>query len=266
MNPLATTSLEDVQGQSDIRGVHIDEVGICDVRYPIEVAGRRGVQSTVATVHATVALAADTRGTHMSRFVESLAERNGPLDAQSCASLANDLCHRLTASEATVGFRFDYFIEREAPVSGLPGLVDLEATLEATAADTTTVRIGVRVPVTSLCPCSREISDYGAHNQRGRVEITVVCRPGQCVAFEELVDLADAAASAPIYSLLKRVDERSVTMSAYEKPAFVEDIARDVALALNVDGRVAEYTVRVINQESIHNHNAVATVRGRAAA
>lgn len=266
MNPLAATSLEDVQGQTDRRGVAIDEVGICDLRYPIEVVGPRGVQGTVATVHATVALPDHARGTHMSRFVESLAERLGPLDAPSCASLAEHLCERLTSPEATVGFRFAYFIEREAPVSGLPGLVDLEAILEATAGNTTTVRVGVRVPVTSLCPCSREISDYGAHNQRGYVEIDVVCRPGEFISFEDLIDLADGAASAPIFSLLKRVDERAVTMTAYENPAFVEDIARDVVVALKTDQRVSEYTVRVINQESIHNHNAVATIRGRAAA
>ena len=266
MNTLAATALEDVQGQVEVRGIAIDEVGICDLRYPIQVTGRRSVQSTVATVHATVALPADARGTHMSRFVESLAERVGPLDAESCASMAEDLCERLTSSEATVGFRFAYFIEREAPVSGLPGLVDLEATLEATAAEMTTLRVGVRVPVTSLCPCSREISDYGAHNQRGHVEITVLCRPGESVSFEDLVDVADAAASAPIFSLLKRVDERSVTMTAYENPAFVEDIARDVVVALKSDPRIAEYMVRVINQESIHNHNATATIRGRAAA
>jgi GTP cyclohydrolase I len=265
MNPVATTSLEDVQGQVDARGVAIDEVGISDLRHPVQVAGRGGVQSTVATVHATVALPAHARGTHMSRFVEALAEL-GPLDATSCSALAEDLRQRLTSTEATVGFEFAYFIEREAPVSGLPGLVDLEATLEATAADTTTLRTSVRVPVTSLCPCSREISDYGAHNQRGHVEITVVCRPGETITFEELVDLADAASSAPIFSLLKRVDERSVTMTAYENPAFVEDIARDVVVALQTDARIAEYVVRVINQESIHNHNAIATIRGRVTA
>jgi GTP cyclohydrolase I len=265
VNPPAATSLEDVQGQADTRGVAIDEVGICDLRYPVQVVGPRGVQSTVATVHATVALPADARGTHMSRFVESLAEQSGPLDPQSCASLARDLCVRLESPKATVGFEFAYFIEREAPVSGLPGLVDLEAVLEATAGDTTTVRLGVRVPVTSLCPCSREISDYGAHNQRGHVEIDVVCRAGEFMSFEELVDVADSAASAPIFSLLKRVDERAVTMTAYENPAFVEDIARDVVVALKADRRVSEYTVRVINQESIHNHNAVATIRGRSA-
>lgn len=266
MNPLAATELEDVQAQTDNRGVPIDEVGICDLRYPIQVNGRAGVQSTVATVHATVALPSEARGTHMSRFVESLAERAGPLDARSCATLAEELCERLASVESTVGFRFTYFLQREAPVSGLPGLVDIEATLVATAGDTTRVRVGVRVPVTSLCPCSRDISDYGAHNQRGHVEITVVCRPGESVAFEDLIDLADASASAPIYSLLKRVDERSVTMSAYENPAFVEDIARDVVVALRMDPRIAEYSVSVINQESIHNHNAIATIRGRAAA
>ena len=145
-------------------------------------------------------------------------------------------------------------------------MVDVEARLSAVAAESTEVRVGVRVPVTSLCPCSREISDYGAHNQRGHVEIDVACQVGEQVWFEDLIDVADAAASAPIYSLLKRVDERHVTMTAYENPAFVEDIARDVVVALRQDPRVRDYVVRVTNQESIHNHNAVATIRGKSAA
>jgi GTP cyclohydrolase I len=202
----------------------------------------------------------------MSRFVQALAEYDTVLDQRACAALAEQLRDRLNSARATLTLEFPYFIERTAPVSALPGMVDVEATIGAVAAESTEVRVGVRVPVTSLCPCSREISDYGAHNQRGYVEIDVVCEAAEQVWFEDLIDVAESAASAPIYSLLKRVDERHVTMTAYENPAFVEDIARDVVVALRQDARVREYVVRVTNQESIHNHNAIATIRGKSAA
>jgi GTP cyclohydrolase I len=267
MNPLAAVPLEDVQGQFDTREVPIDEVGVSDLRYPVRVAGPGGaVQASVATVSATVDLAADVRGTHMSRFIEALGEHLTVVDQRTCAALAEHLRDRLHSSRATLDVEFPYFIERAAPVSGLPGMVDVEAHLRVVAADSTNVRVGVRVPVTSLCPCSREISDYGAHNQRGYVEIDVACQTGEQIWFEDLIDVAEAAASAPIYSLLKRVDERHVTMTAYENPAFVEDIARDVVVALRHDPRIREYVVRITNQESIHNHNAVATIRGKTAA
>ncbi len=267
MNPLAAVPLEDVQGQFDTRAVAIDEVGISELRYPVRIAGRGGVvQPTVATVSTTVDLAADVRGTHMSRFVQALREHLTVVDQRTCAALAEHLRDRLNSSRATVTLEFPYFIERTAPVSALRGIVDVEARLTAVAAESTEVRVSVRVPVTSLCPCSREISDYGAHNQRGYVEIDVGCDAGEQVWFEDLIDVAEAAASAPIYSLLKRVDERHVTMTAYENPAFVEDIARDVVVALRQDARLRDYLVRVTNQESIHNHNAVATIRGKSAA
>jgi GTP cyclohydrolase I len=267
VNSLAAVPLEDVQGQLDARALPIDEVGISDLRYPVRVAGRNGiVQASVATVSATVDLSGDLRGTHMSRFVQALGEHVSVLDQRTCASLAEHLRDRLNSSRATLTFEFPYFIQRIAPVSALPGMVDVEARLSAVAAESTEVRVGVRVPVTSLCPCSREISDYGAHNQRGHVEIEVACEVGAQVWLEDLIDIAEAAASAPIYSLLKRVDERHVTMTAYENPAFVEDIARDVVVALRRESRVRDYVVRVINQESIHNHNAVATIRGNSAA
>lgn len=266
MNPLAAVPLEDVQAQFDERAVAIDEVGISDLRYPVRVAGRDGViQASVAVVTATVDLAADVRGTHMSRFVQALADHMDVIDPLACAALAEHLRDRLHSSRASLDMRFPYFVERTAPVSGLPGMVGIEAHLVARASKSTEARVGVRVPVTSLCPCSREISDYGAHNQRGHVEIEIGCPAGEVVWFEELIEVADAAASAPIFSLLKRVDERHLTMTAYENPAFVEDIARDVVVVLRRDPRVLDYVVRVTNQESIHNHNAVATIRGAAA-
>jgi GTP cyclohydrolase I len=230
------------------------------------VAGRGGVvQPSVASISATVDLAADVRGTHMSRFVQALAEYQTVLDPRACAALAEHLRDRLNSSRATLTLEFPYFIERTAPVSALPGMVDVEATLSVVAAESTEVRVGVRVPVTSLCPCSREISDYGAHNQRGHVEIDVAspwpAGDASGIWIEDLIEVAEASASSPVYPLLKRTDEREVTMRAYDNPAFVEDIVRDVAVNLRADVRVASFRVRATNQESIHAHNAIAQVR-----
>jgi MptA/FolE2 family GTP cyclohydrolase len=151
------------------------------------------------------------------------------------------------------------------PFTGQAAPVEYEGRLHVEIGTSPVVQVGVRTPVTSLCPCSKEISDYGAHNQRGYVEIDVTCAPGSVVHFEDLIDAAEQAGSVPVYSMLKRPDERHVTMEAYENPAFVEDIARDAALALKADRRVNAFTVRVTNLESIHAHNAVATVKGRVA-
>jgi GTP cyclohydrolase IB len=262
VNPLLPASLEDVQSQSDDRGIAIDEVGISDLRHPLRVVGRDGeAQATVATITATVDLNADIRGTHMSRFIEALQDDLTVLDWTTCSAFVYRLRERLSSTRARVEWRFTYFLEHVAPVSRLPGLIDIDARVVAEAGRANGLGLGVRVPVTSLCPCSREISDYGAHNQRGYVDIDVLCNPDTTIWLEDLIEIAEAAASAPIYSVLKRVDERQVTMQAYENPVFVEDIARDVVLALRDDNRVAEFLVRVTNQESIHTHNAIAIVR-----
>jgi GTP cyclohydrolase FolE2 len=264
VNPLAAAPLEDVQAQPDARQVAIDQVGISDLRYPIRVAGRDGaLQATVATASVTVDLPPDVRGTHMSRLVQALAEDLAVVSPRALGAFVACVRQRLGSTRARLEMTFPYFVDRAAPVSGLAGLVDCDATLVVEAGVATALTIGVRVPITSLCPCSREISDYGAHNQRGHIELEVVCEAGGELWLEDLIDVAEAAASAPIYSLLKRVDERHVTMQAYENPAFVEDIVRDVVVALRSDDRVLGWFVRVTNQESIHTHNAVATVRGR---
>jgi MptA/FolE2 family GTP cyclohydrolase len=157
---------------------------------------------------------------------------------------------------------FPYFLERSTPISGLRSVNDYEGRLVAEVnGPRSQLEVGVRVPVASLCPCSKEISDYGAHNQRGYVDLDVRCSSEHPVWLQDLVEVAEGCGSAPIYTLLKRVDERHVTMEAYDNPAFVEDIARDAALALRGDGRVEAFTVRVANQESIHNHEAVARIR-----
>lgn len=266
MNPLALAALEDVQSQRDDRGIAIDEVGIGDLRMPIKVLGRGGcVQSTVATVEMAVDLMHDVKGTHMSRFVDVLHSSTATLSPQTITSLAQQIRARLESSRAVIRMDFPYFIAREAPVTGLAAPVEYHGRFEASAGVGAEVHVGVKTPVTSLCPCSKEISDYGAHNQRGYVEIDATCAPGSFVSLEDLIDIAEQSGSAPIYSLLKRPDERYVTMQAYENPAFVEDIARDAALLLKADDRVAAFTVRVTNLESIHSHSAIATIRSRRA-
>ena len=263
MNPLETAVLDDVQARGDHRNVEIEAVGIADLRYPISLTGRSGAsQRTVATVAMDVDLPGHVRGTHMSRFVEVLHDAAGDLSPRELPTLAAELRERLGSERARIVLDFPYFLERTAPVSGMTSLIDLEGRLAVSSGEeSATLEIAARVPVTSLCPCSKEISDYGAHNQRGHVELHVHCRPSDPVWLEDLVEVAEQAASAPIYPLLKRVDERHVTMQAYDNPAFVEDIVRDAAVALQSDQRVLRFTASAANQESIHNHSAVARVR-----
>jgi GTP cyclohydrolase FolE2 len=191
-----------------------------------------------------------------------LTSNEDGLDVHVIAGIASELRRRLNSRRASVALTFPYFLERAAPVTGGAALVEYRGALRAEAAATLTLSVGARIPVASLCPCSKEISDYGAHNQRGYVEIDVDSQAGKTIAIDELIAVAEAAASAPLYALLKRRDERFVTMQAYEKPAFIEDIARGVALALRDDGRVERFAVTVTNLESIHAHDVVATIRG----
>ncbi len=264
MNPLTLPALEDVQNQSDDRGIAIDEVGIAGLRLPVRVAGPGGTaQPTVADIAMNVELDAATKGTHMSRFVEVLSAHSGPLDGAALGEIARELQERLGSPTAQIHLAFAYFVDRSAPVTGGTAPVEYEGRLDAEAHDTVTLGIGVRVPIASLCPCSKEISDYGAHNQRGYVDVDVTCAHGASLSLDDLIAAAEGAASAPIYALLKRPDERFVTMQAYENPAFVEDIARDVAIALRGDARIDRFSVTVRNLESIHAHDAVATIRGQ---
>jgi GTP cyclohydrolase I len=177
--------------------------------------------------------------------------------------VARELQTRLDTTAARIGLDFPYFVDRSAPVTGGSAPVEYTGRLHVEARHGVTLRVGVQVPIASLCPCSKEISDYGAHNQRGYVDIDVICGDGTTVWIEDLIGAAEDAASAPVYALLKRPDERFVTMQAYENPAFVEDIARDVAVTLREDARIESFVVTVRNLESIHAHDAVATIRGR---
>lgn len=261
-------AIRDVQASPDLREVLIHEVGIDDLSYPLGVVGADGsVQNTVAECRMVVELAKAIRGTHMSRFVEVLDRYAHAVGPKSLPLFAQEVLTRLDTRRARIALNFPYFLSRQAPVSGLEGKVRYEGRVEAVAesGEATTTTVGVRVPVTSLCPCSKEISDYGAHNQRGYVDIQVSSpwSAGEAsgIWLEDLIAVAEEAGSAPIYSLLKRSDEREVTMQAYDNPAFVEDIVRDVIVSLREDVRVARATVAATNQESIHDHSAVAEVR-----
>jgi GTP cyclohydrolase FolE2 len=264
---VANGKLPDVHATVDLRSVALDEVGVAGVALPITVLGPDGSKNaTAAEAELAVELAADVRGTHMSRFVEEAAAL-GPVTPGTVLGLAVAVRDRLPASTSKVTLRFPLFVRRDAPVSGLSAPHRYEAWLRAiTGGHDASVIVGVRAPVTSLCPCSREISDYGAHSQRGYVEVEVESpgwRDGIGLWPQDLFAYADGAGSAPIHPLLKRPDERAVTMLAYDRPAFVEDIARDVVVALRADDRCAAWSVSVVNQESIHDHQAVARVCGR---
>jgi GTP cyclohydrolase I len=267
-SPLAI-ELPDVQAERDDRRVALDEVGIAGLSLPLLVAGPGGsVDQTVADAEAVVSLKAEERGTHMSRFVEVLLSDDRPLSPGDVLGRAQALRDKLRAESARLVLRFPFFVERTAPVTGARAPLRVDGWIDVTTRlENRTVNVGASVPVTSLCPCSREISDYGAHSQRGRVEVTVDCPPWtrgeQGVWPHELVAVAEQAASAPVFPLLKRADERHVTMQAFDQPAFVEDIAREVVLGLQDDPRCHAWSVSVTNFESIHGHQAVARARGR---
>ncbi|GIH72012.1 GTP cyclohydrolase FolE2 [Sphaerimonospora thailandensis] len=255
--------LEDVQARPDTRGVALEEVGIKGLRYPVLVADGQGAKrETVATAVLSVSLAPDVKGAHLSRFVEVLHGSRDQLTLESALRLADDLRHRMGSPSAQIHFTFPYFLEREAPVTRAPAYVEYTCGLSASSDPRgAEVTLTVDVPVTSVCPCSKAISDRGAHNQRGHISIEV--KPSSLETdlwFDELIEIAETAASSPVYALLKRPDERYVTMAGYDNPVFVEDMARNVCLVLDTSSRVAAYRLQVVNDESIHNHAAYAAV------
>ena len=262
----APYDLPDVQAEVPAIPMALDEAGISDLRYPITIhQGDGDSHRTVAKTSFAANVHADTRGVHMSRFVETLHDWHDRIAVQTLSTLLTDLADRLVARDVVATFDFPLFLERSAPISGGSALVcydcSLQGRLRSSRADCV---LTTRVPITSLCPCSREISDYGAHNQRGSIEISVAFGLNDNSApleFGDLIAAAEEAGSAPIYSLLKRTDERYVTMRAYENPAFVEDITRSVAAVLRPDARIHAGRVRVVNEESIHSHNAYAAVK-----
>lgn len=255
--------IPDTQSERDERHLAIQRVGVKDVRYPLTVRVGGADQPTVATWTLDVALPADKKGTHMSRFVAWLGDQTAPMDAARLLAQLTAMLDKLHAGEGRVEARFPFFIRKRAPVSGLQSLLDYAgAWIAERRGGLTSIWAEVGVPVKSLCPCSKEISDYGAHNQRSLVTIRVeILDPlAAPIEWQELVRFAEESASSEIWPMLKRADEKWITEHAYENPKFVEDLVRDVALRLNADGRIGRYAVDVENFESIHNHSAYARI------
>ena len=251
--------IPDTQSEPDERHLVIQRVGVKDVRYPLLLRVAGAVQSTAALWTLDVALPAEQKGTHMSRFVAWLEDNTEPLDAAALRRRHAQMLDKLHAAEGRVEAAFAFFLKKRAPVSGLQSLLDYQGRwIAETRGGQTAVWAEVGVPVKSLCPCSKEISDYGAHNQRSLV--TIRAELLQPVEWQELVRFAEDSASCEIWPMLKRADEKWVTERAYENPKFVEDLVRDVALRLNQDARIGRYAVDVENFESIHNHSAYARI------
>jgi GTP cyclohydrolase I len=260
-----STTLEDVQASADLRNLPIQRVGVKAICHPVQVQTSTSVQASVAYIDMYVGLPADQKGTHMSRFLEVLQEHDAPLDYASAQQLMHTMLHRLEADSGYIEMRFPFFVNKTAPVSGVKSLLDYQVTLKIEQKnDTFVLTQVVQVPVTSLCPCSKKISSYGAHNQRSHITIHAELR--QAVAIEDLITIAESSASCQLWGLLKRPDEKYVTEYAYDNPKFVEDLVRDVALALTQDARIQAYIVESENFESIHNHSAYALIEHRKSA
>lgn len=256
----ALATMPDVQGSADSRRIAINKVGIKDIRHPIRIKDRSGrEQHTIANFNMYVNLPHNFKGTHMSRFVKILNEQEHEITVESFQHMLQEMTERLEAEVGHLEMNFRYFINKTAPISGVQSLIDYDVTLigEWQHGKPVTM-VQVVVPVTSLCPCSKEISQYGAHNQRSHV--TIQARLRNFMWIEELIDIAEQEASCELYSLLKRPDEKYVTERAYENPKFVEDLVRDMAARLDRDERIAAYQVSSENFESIHNHSAYALI------
>jgi len=256
----AVLCIADVQGSADSRRIAIDKVGIKDIRHPVRVGDRNeGEQHTVATFNMYVYLPHNFKGTHMSRFVQILNSHEREISVGSFKEMLREMAERLESEAGHIEMRFPYFVNKRAPVTGVQSLLDYEVTfIGEIRKGRPTMYIKVVVPVTSLCPCSKEISEFGAHNQRSHV--TVQVRNRGFMWIEEIIDLVEAQASCELFGLLKRPDEKYVTERAYNNPKFVEDMVRDVARVLNEDDRVGAYVVESENFESIHNHSAYALI------
>lgn len=253
--------MKDTQNQRDYRNIPIDKVGIKNLRYPITVRDRRdGTQHTVATINMYVDLPHEYKGTHMSRFVEMLHLLQPEISLQIFSEILTNMKKHLNAASAHIEVTFPYFIEKRAPVSASPGLMDYSCSISGTsdAAGKIDVVSEVIVPISSVCPCSLEISDQGAHNQRGEVQLAT--RFKKFIWMEDMIELVEAAASTDVYSVLKRADEKSITEAAFANPKFVEDIVRDIAKKLKEDDNITWFSVSAENFESIHNHSAYAHI------
>jgi len=260
IKPDCCDEIEDVQNIADKRHIAIDKVGIKDIQHPIKVSDRTsGEQHTIANFNMYVNLPHQFKGTHMSRFVEILNQHEREITVKSFREMLSEMIERLQAESGYVEMSFPYFVNKEAPVSKVKSLMDYQVSfIGEITGDVTNVAVKVVVPVTSLCPCSKNISDYGAHNQRSHVTVTV--RSNSFIWIEDIIDLVEDEASCEIFGLLKRPDEKFVTEHAYDNPKFVEDIVRDIAARLNDDDRIHAYIIESENFESIHNHSAYALI------
>jgi len=252
--------IPDVQGRADERHIAINKVGIKDIRHPVIVKDRSdGVQHTIATFNMFVFLPHHFKGTHMSRFVKILNDHEKEISVNSFKDMLTEMADLLEANSGNIEMRFPYFVNKTAPVSGVQSVLDYDVTLIGEInKGVTSTRIKVLVPVTSLCPCSKSISDYGAHNQRSHV--TVNAKTDGFIWIEEIISIVEKQASCELYGLLKRPDEKLVTERAYDNPKFVEDMVRDIAVELNKDDRIRHYILESENFESIHNHSAYALI------
>ena len=253
--------MKDVQSQPDYRQIPIDKVGIKNLRYPITVRDRRdGFQHTIAAINMFVDLPHDNKGTHMSRFVELLHLLRPDVSLEKFSVILENMKKHLNAASAHLEMTFPYFIEKAAPVSTSPGLMDYTCSIRGSSDPSGRVDLvsEVVVPISSVCPCSMEISENGAHNQRGEVKLST--RFKKFIWMEDMIELVESSASCDVFSVLKRVDEKSVTERAFANPKFVEDIVRDVAKKLNADDNITWFSVSAENFESIHNHSAYASI------
>jgi len=260
MNSPVSLSILDVQNLADTRQIAIDRVGIKAIRHPVTVKDKTGgVQHTVAMFNMYVHLPQHLKGTHMSRFIEILNENELEVSVGNIEAILNEVASRLEAESGHIEMTFPYFINKSAPVSGVKSLLDYEVTyiceIKHGQHD---IKVKVLIPVTSLCPCSKKISAYGAHNQRSHVTVTVSMQGFMWI--EDIIAMVEAQASSELYGLLKRPDEKYVTERAYDNPKFVEDMVRDIAGAFNREPRIKHYIVECENFESIHNHSAYACI------
>jgi GTP cyclohydrolase I len=251
--------MHDIQNQKDWRNIEINKVGVKDISYPITVLDKnQGVQHTVASINMFVDLPHHFKGTHMSRFVEILNKYRGSIAIKNFSKILNEMKGKLRAQKAHLEIEFPYFIQKRAPVTRSKSLLEYRCRFCGSSDEVEDFSMGVTVPITTVCPCSKEISRYGAHNQRGLV--TVHLRFKRFIWIEDVIDLIESCASCDVFSILKRPDEQYVTERAYEKPMFVEDVVREVSERLMTDENITWFTVESENFESIHNHSAYAFV------
>ncbi len=260
MNIVSAINLPDIQSSLDKRNIPIQKVGIKGLYLPVQIKTLCGNMSSVASIDMYVYLPGNIKGTHMSRFIQVIQEHNYPLSFSVLHNLMKDMLERLEANNGFIRISTPYFIEKSAPVSGVKSIMDYKLSFEIETNNKEIKFIQeVQVPVKSLCPCSKGISDYGAHNQRSSIIIRAVLK--EHMPAEELIRIAETQASCELWGILKRADEKYVTEKAYDNPKFVEDLVRDIAVELNKESRIVSYELSSENFESIHNHSAYAYIQ-----